>query len=245
MESKQAVAVHHFDPNSLVYAGSSIAYIGPAGDCQVPAFSMLEAPPEVPVGSIARATSIDGGTWEVVRDWRSTPVYRICDGSRYEFGTADSRSAAWDGIGDMPACFTDLPKPGAFYAWDGAAWSFDIGLARAAAVAAVDAKRAEVLASPFEYGGNHFSADAGAIAQIAVMAQLATVAKHAEQPYAAIWTSVEGIDITLDADGMLGLAMAAAARQPAAYRVAAELKSQIAEAMDEAAVAAIVWPQES
>ncbi|WP_321821226.1 MULTISPECIES: DUF4376 domain-containing protein [unclassified Burkholderia] len=243
MESKQAVAVHHFDPNSLVYAGSSVAYIGPAGDCQVPAFAMLEAAPEAPAGSVARATSIVDGTWEIVRDWRSTPVYRIVDGSRYEFRTSDARSAAWDGIGDMPAEFTALQKPDGFYTWDGAAWAFDIVTARAAATAAVDAKRAEVLASPFEYGGNRFSADVGSITQIAAMAQLAAVAKLAEQPYTVIWTSVDGVDVTLDADGMVGLAMAAAARQPAAYQIATQLKSEIVAAGDEAALAAIVWPQ--
>ncbi|RQZ25143.1 DUF4376 domain-containing protein [Burkholderia sp. Bp9017] len=243
MESKEAVAVHHFDPNSLVYAGSSVAYIGPAGDCQVPAFAMLEAAPEAPSGSVARATSIDGGTWEIVRDWRSTAVYRIADGSRYEFGASDARFAAWDGIGDMPAGFTEQQKPDGYYAWDGTAWAFDIVAARAAAVAAVDAKRADVLASPFQYGDNRFNADAGSITQIAAMAQLATVAKLAEQPYTAIWTSADGVDVMLDADGMVGLAMAAAARQPAAYQIATQLKSQIAAAGDEAALAAIVWPQ--
>lgn len=90
MESKQAVAVHHFDPNSLVYVGIGVAYIGPAGDCQVPAFATLEVPPEAPAGSVARAASIVGDTWEIVRDWRSTPVFRIVDGSRYEFGTSDA-----------------------------------------------------------------------------------------------------------------------------------------------------------
>ncbi|WP_396331004.1 DUF4376 domain-containing protein [Burkholderia anthina] len=204
---------------------------------------MLDAVPEEPAGHVARATSIVGGGWEIVRDWRSAPVYRIVDGSRYEFGTSDARSAAWDGIGDMPVAFTELQKPDGYYAWDGAAWAFDIVAARAAAVAAVDAKRAEVLASPFEYDGNRFNADAGSVAQIASTAQLATVAKLAEQPYTAIWTSVDGVDVTLDADGMVGLAMAAAARQPAAYQTATQLKNQIVAADSEAALAAIVWPQ--
>ncbi|HEM8493974.1 TPA: DUF4376 domain-containing protein [Burkholderia multivorans] len=245
MESKQAVAVHHFDPTSLVYTGSSVAYIGPAGDCQVPAFATLNAAPEASAGYVARATSIDSGTWEIVRDWRSTSVYRIVDGSRYEFGTSDARSAAWDGIGDMPAGFTELEKPEGFYVWDGAAWVFDLVAARAAAVAAVDAKRAEILAAPFQYGENRFNADAGSIAQIAAMAQLATVAKLAEQPYTVIWTSADGVDVTLDADGMVGLAMAVAARQPAAYQIATQLKAQIAEAQDEAGLAAIEWPAAS
>lgn len=93
----------------------------------------------------------------------------------------------------MPASFTELQKPDGFYAWDGVAWTFDIVTARADAVAAVDAKRAEVLASPFEYDGNRFNADAGSITQIAAMAQLATVAKLAEKPYTMIWTSADGV----------------------------------------------------
>ncbi|MDN7916130.1 DUF4376 domain-containing protein [Burkholderia cepacia] len=244
MESKEAVAVHHFDPATLVYAGSSVAYIGPAGDRQVPAFAMLDAAPDAPAGHVARATSIEGGTWEVVQDHRSTPIYRTADGSRYEIGVSDTRSAAWDGLGDMPAEFTTLPKPDGCYVWDGSSWTFDIASARAAATAAVDKNRDEVLASPFVYRGSRFSADAGTIAQIASMAQLAAVAKLAEQPYTAIWTSVDGVDVTFDAEGMVGLAMSAAKRQPAAYQVAAQLKSRIAEAQDEAALAAIVWPQQ-
>ncbi|OXI36782.1 DUF4376 domain-containing protein [Burkholderia aenigmatica] len=239
MESKEAVAVHHFDPATLVYAGSSTAYIGPAGDRQVPAFAMLDAAPDAPAGHVARATSIEGGSWEVVQDFRSTPIYRKADGSRYEIGS----SSAWNGIGDMPAEFTALPKPDGCYVWDGSSWAFDIASARAAATVAVDQKRDDVLASPFVYLDSRFSADAGAIAQIASMAQLAAVAKLAEKPCTVIWTSVDGVDITLDADGMVGLAMAAAERQPAAYQVAAQLKTRIAEAQDEAALAAIVWPQ--
>lgn len=239
MESKEAVAVHHFDPATLVYAGSSTAYIGPAGDRQVPAFAMLDAAPDAPAGHVARATSIEGGSWEVVQDYRSTPIYRTADGSRYEIGS----SSTWNGIGDMPSEFTTLPKPDGCYVWDGSSWAFDIASARAAAMAAVDKKRDDVLASPFVYRESRFSADAGAIAQIASMAQLAAVAKLAEKPYMVIWTSVDSVDVTLDADGMVGLAMAAAERQPVAYQVAAQLKSRIAEAQDEAALAAIVWPQ--
>ncbi|QTD89476.1 DUF4376 domain-containing protein [Burkholderia anthina] len=243
MESRNETPVYHFDPNSLVYTGVSAAHIGPAGDCHVPAFATLERAPEAVAGCVARATSIDGGTWEIVRDWRSTPIFRVSDGSRYEFGPSDARSAAWDGLGDMPASFTELPRPDGFYAWDGTAWTFDIVAARAAAAAFVDAKRAEVLASPFEYGEHRFSADAGSLTQIAAMAQLATVAKLASQPYTAIWTSADGVDVPLDAEGMVGLAMAVAARQPAAYQIATQLKKQVAAAGDEAALAAIVWPQ--
>lgn len=243
MENKEAVPIYHFDPSDLVYTGFSTAHIGPAGDVQVPAFAMLDAPPKAPAGYVTRATSIVGGSWAFVRDWRSTPVYRVVDGSQCEFGTSDAHSAEWDGIGDMPASFTELQKPDGFCAWNGAAWAFDVVAARAAAVAAVDVKRDEVLASPFVYGENRFNADPGSIAQIAAMAQLATVAKLAEQPYEAIWTSADGVDVMLDADGMVGLAMAAAARQPAVYQTATQLKNQIAVAVDEAALAAIVWPQ--
>ncbi|MDS0859956.1 DUF4376 domain-containing protein [Burkholderia pseudomultivorans] len=235
--------IYHFDPNDLAYTGFSTTHVGPAGDVQVPAFAMLDAPPEAPAGYVARATSIVGGCWEIVRDWRSTAVYRIADGSQYEFGTSDARSPAWDGIGDIPASFTEVQKPNGFYAWNGTAWEFDVVAARAAAVADVEAKRAEVLVSPFEYDGHRFNADAGSVAQIASMAQLATVAKLAKQPYTAIWTSADGVDVILDADGMVGLAMAAAARQPAAYQIATQLKNQIEAASDEAALAAIVWPQ--
>ncbi|WP_179894885.1 DUF4376 domain-containing protein [Burkholderia sp. JKS000303] len=204
---------------------------------------MLDAAPEAPAGYVARVTSIAGGTWEVVRDYRSTAIYRIADGSLYEFGVSDAQSISWNGLGEIPAVFTEQPKPAGFFVWDGSTWVFDLEAARAAALADVDAKRDEVLASPFVYDGNRFNADAGSVAQIASMAQLATVAKLAEQPYTAIWTSADGVDVTLDADGMVGLAMAAAARQPVAYQIATQLKNQIASADNEAALAAIVWPQ--
>ncbi|MDS0794711.1 DUF4376 domain-containing protein [Burkholderia pseudomultivorans] len=243
MEDNGVVAIHHFDPSTLVYVGSGVAYIGPAGDCQVPAFAMLDAAPEAPAGYVARATSIDSGKWEVVEDYRSTPIYRTADGSRYEFGSSDARSAAWDGIGAMPAEFTSLTKPDGCYVWDGLSWKFDIAAARTAAASAIDRKRDEVLASPFLYGDHQFNADAGSIAQVAALAQLAAVAKLAGEAYSAVWTSADGVDVTFDADGMVGLAMAAAARQPAAYQTATQLKNQIAEAQDEAALAAIAWPQ--
>nr|WP_057928431.1 DUF4376 domain-containing protein [Burkholderia ambifaria] len=243
MENKEAVAVHQFDPNTLVYTGSRAAYIGPIGDYQVPAFAMLEAPPDAPAGYVARSTSVAGGEWEVVLDFRSTPIYRTADGSRYEFGAPLADSTSWDGIGDLPAALTTSAKPDGFYVWDGSAWVFDLASARAAAISSVDRQRDELLASPFTYGEHRFNADAAAISKIATMAQLATVAKQAEQPYMAIWTSVDGIDVMLDADGMVGLAMAAAARQPAVYQIASQLKSEIAAAEDEAALAAIAWPQ--
>ncbi|KVL03029.1 hypothetical protein WS94_15020 [Burkholderia territorii] len=77
------------------------------------------------------------------------------------------------------------------------------------------------------------------------MAPLETVAKATEPPYSVIWTSADGIDVTLDADGMVDLAMGVAARHPNVHQIAAQRKAQIAEAHDEAELVAIKWPAAS
>ncbi|MCA8059484.1 DUF4376 domain-containing protein [Burkholderia cepacia] len=243
MSDHDTTTIYHFDPETLVFTGSGPALTGPAGDVQLPAFSSTISPGDVPAGKVARATSIEGMEWVLVDDSRTTPMYRTADGVPYDLGAMLPGGERWNGFGGIPASLTALAKPVGHYAWNGTSWAFDLASARAAAVAAVDARREEVLASPFAYNGNSFSSDAGAISRIASMAQLATVAKLAGQPYTAIWSAVDGSNVELDADGTVALAMAAAARQPSAYQVAAQLKSQIAEAQDEATLAAIAWPQ--
>ncbi|HEY2605033.1 MAG TPA: DUF4376 domain-containing protein [Paraburkholderia sp.] len=236
-------SIYHFDPVRLFYTGSSDAHIGPMGDVQLPAFSTLGSPGDVPAGKVAIATSIHGDGWAFVDDNRAVPIYRTADGSLYEFGSPLPASTAWSGIGDVPPGLTVMPKPDGCYTWDGSNWVFDLTLARAAASAEIEAKRLAALASPFAYGDHQFNADTGSIAQIASMAQLAAVAKVTAQPYSAIWTAVDGTDVPLDEDGVIALAMAAAARQPAIQQIAARLKAQIAAAQDEEALAAVAWPQ--
>ncbi|MBJ9752717.1 DUF4376 domain-containing protein [Burkholderia cepacia] len=243
MSDHDTTTIYHYDPETLAFTGSGPAPIGPAGDIQVPAFSSTISPGNVPAGKVARAASIECAEWVLVDDNRATTVYRTSDGSTYHLGDPLANGLVWNGLGDIPATLTTSPKPAGHYAWNGSDWVFDLPAARAAAVAAVDEKRDEVLASPFVYDGNSFSADAAAISHIASMAQLATVAKLAGQPYTAIWSTIDGTSVELDADGMVALAMAAATRQPSIYQVASQLKSSIAEAQDEAALAAIVWPQ--
>ncbi|MCW3583832.1 DUF4376 domain-containing protein [Burkholderia cenocepacia] len=243
MSDHDTTTIYHFDPETLVFTGSGLALTGPAGDVQLPAFSSTIAPGDIPAGKVARAASIECTEWVLVDDNRTTPVYRTADGTSYHLGDPLADGVVWGGLGDIPVTLTTVPKPAGHYAWNGSDWVFDLPAARAAAAAAVDEKRDEVLASPFAYDGKSFSADAAAISHIASMAQLATVAKLAGQPYTAIWSTIDGTSVELDADGMVALAMAAATRQPSIYQVAAQLKSRIAEAQDEAALAAIVWPQ--
>ncbi|WP_321883616.1 DUF4376 domain-containing protein [Burkholderia cepacia] len=243
MSNQDTTTIYHFDPETLVFTGSGTALIGPAGDIQLPAFSSTIGPGEVPAGKVARAASIECSNWSFVDDNRTTPVFMTADGARYALNSPLPDGSRWDGLGEIPGSLTTSAKPAGHFTWDGAKWVFDLGTARLYANAAVDAKRDEVLASPFVYDGNRFSSDAGSISHIASMAQLAAVAKLANQPYTAIWSTVDGGNVELDADGTVALAMAAAARQPSAYQIAAQLKGKIAEAEDEAALAAITWPQ--
>lgn len=65
------------------------------------------------------------GTWTVLADNRTTPLYLTADGSRY---TIDQVVAgeSFNGVGPVPAWLTATAKPGKFYNWTSGVWVLDI-----------------------------------------------------------------------------------------------------------------------
>lgn len=239
------MTVYHFDPVTLLYTGSSDAHIGPKGDMQLPAFSSLVSPGDIPIGKVAQAQSVSDGTaagWRLVDDHRDEAIFLTSDGSRYEFGAPLLGVAGWNGLGDIPDGLTTMEKPSGSYSWSGNGWVFDLNLARSAALAAVNAKLVEVLSAPFTYNGQQFAADPASLSQWAAKASLAAVAKQTGQSYMTVCVAIDGSVVELDADGMIALAMAAAAREPAAHKTAQQLRAQIAVADTQAMLGGVTWP---
>ncbi|WP_321933721.1 DUF4376 domain-containing protein [Burkholderia cenocepacia] len=243
MEQLKETIVYHFDDRTGAYVGSGTAIVGPAGDVQIPAFATTQPAPDVPDGHVARLTSNAAGdeAWIAVQDWRHADLYRTVDGKPYVVGQPVD-DLAWDGLGELPAALTTVAPPGRFYAWSNGTWSFDLSAARDAAVADINLERDRRQIAPFEYGGHRFNADANAIANIASATMLASIAKQHEQPYSIDWSTADGAEVTLDADGVIALAAALNGHIANLHATARDLKAAIGAATSQAELTAIVWP---
>lgn len=113
-----ATKVYHFDDATGVYTGEG-QLIGPAGDVQVPAFSLLTAPPAAADGFVARAVTSAAGdvSWVTARDYRSVDVYRTSDGTQVRIGDELDGGSVWTGLGQLPDTLTSTARPGAAYTW--------------------------------------------------------------------------------------------------------------------------------
>lgn len=80
------------------------------------------------------------GTWAVLADNRTTPLYLTADGSRYTIDQEVS-GESFNGVGPVPVWLTTTAKPGQFYNWTSDAWVLDIAAqladAQATQVAAI------------------------------------------------------------------------------------------------------------
>ncbi|WP_416053143.1 DUF4376 domain-containing protein [Cupriavidus basilensis] len=246
MEHAETV-IYHCDPATGEFLGSGAAYIGPAGDVQVPAFATVTPSPECPEGHVAVMVGapdpIDHTCqWAVVMDWRGEALYSTADGSAFEFGLG---TLAWHGLGDLPEQLTSEPRPSAFHIWLEGAWTFDLVLARAAKVAEINAERARREVTTFPYAGKRFDADEQSEKRIVSATQLASLAKNAGRAFSMAWTAADNTEVELDADALVDLALALAAHRDGCHRTAKLLKDVAAVAGDEAALAAITWPDDT
>lgn len=243
MEHAETI-IYHCDPATGEFLGSGPAYVGPAGDVQVPAFASVTPPPGGPEGQVAVMLGVPDPVdhscqWAVVTDWRGTALYRTADGTAFEFGQGD---LAWHGLGDLPEQLTSEPRPSAFHVWAADAWTFDLVLARAAKVAEINAERARREVATFPYAGKRFDASDQSEKRIVSATQLASLAKTAGRAFTMAWTAADNTEVELDADALVDLALALAAYRDGCHRAAKLLKDAAATAGDEAALAAIVWP---
>lgn len=239
--AQDQTTIFHSDPSTGEYVGTGIAFIGPAGDIQVPAFAAINSPPDVPEGFVARRSGPvnEAGEceWEIIQDWRGTQLYRTADGSMVDF--ADLRET-WSGLGDLPPGLTDTPRPSSSYIWD-SGWRFDIDLAKAVRTAEIDAERVSRESGSFGYQGKYFAADTDAERRMVSAAQMASVALSTGRAFSMTWPALDGSQVELDANGVVDLVMALAAHRDNCARMANELKAAVEKAQTEAELATVVW----
>lgn len=240
--------VFHFDPVTREFRGAGPALAGPAGDIQVPAFATLTAPPEQSADScmIAIAGEVDPVAhtcvWGEAQSWRGQRLYRTSDGAAVNIG-ADGIEG-WPGIGHIPEGLTGDPRPSTFYVWTGGAWSFDLVSAKEKKLALLSKECMERQASSFRSGAQTFPADATSVSTILSAAQIASVAKAAQQDYRAFVSTASGAVVELDADSLIALALALGEHQGNCRKTAEMLKAAVKAATDEVSLEAVAWPNE-
>lgn len=92
------------------------------------------------------------------------------------------------------------------------------------------------------WGGSSFDADERAQARIHGAVQLASMAIAAGSPFTLDWTLADNTVRTLSAADVVALGGALAMQIRVAHEVARSLRASIENAIDAAAVAAVVWP---
>lgn len=123
----------NYHPHTGVYLSAGIADDNPLDpdDPLVPGYATPQSPPQTESGWVAAYVGGDGsvpqnwpdGAWEVVRDYRSVPLFHTADGKAFALG-----EEFW-GVGDLPAGLTDVPRPSRAHVWSGAEWVLDAALA--------------------------------------------------------------------------------------------------------------------
>jgi hypothetical protein len=87
-----------------------------------------EAPPaDLPTGFVARIAAFgqpDSG-WKAVHDWRGATLYRCADGQAIALDAHGAGLADWDGLGSLPAGYTEQPRPSAYHVWQQGTWRLD------------------------------------------------------------------------------------------------------------------------
>lgn len=236
--------IYHVDPTTSEFLRAEPALMGPAGDIQVPAFATLTTPPEASPGNIAVVIGeIDlvthACTWTSVKSWRGIVVYRKGDGSSVAIGPRGIGD--WTGLGDLPSVFTEDPRPSDFHVWRADTWMLDVELAKDAKRAEIDAECSTRQACPFLSGDYQFAATPAATAQILSAAQFAGVAKLAGREYTAFLSTADGLNVLLNADQLIDVAMSLGEHQAAVQFMAERLKADVAGASDVESLSAIVW----
>lgn len=107
---------------------------------------------------------------------------------------------------------------------------------------AINAKRDELETSGFTYNGKTFDSDQRSTDRIQIAALAAQTALMTSQPFSIDWTAKDNSVVTLDAQGMLGLATAFAQYGATLHATAKALKAQVDAATTVEKVEAVQWP---
>ncbi|MDB0543058.1 tail fiber assembly protein [Ralstonia solanacearum] len=124
--------IHHYDHVTGEWLKPGAADENPLDPDSplIPAYATPTDPPVVTEGSVALYLDAGGaaarnwwdGAWQVWADFRAAPLYRIADGTVYDY------SGAYSGIGPLPADLTQQARPSAAHIWDGTDWQLDEAL---------------------------------------------------------------------------------------------------------------------
>lgn len=107
--------------------------------------------------------------------------------------------------------------------------------------AEITAARNKAITSGFEYMGKSIDSDRDSVMAITGAAVAALAASAAGLPYSVTWTCADDSTITLDANGVLGLAVGLAIYADAQHTKGRPLKDAIKASATDEEVAAIVW----
>lgn len=124
--------IFNYHPLTGEYLGAGVADENPLqhDDPIVPGYATPTAPPphvetstvvyRDPAGRAPK--NWQEGSWAPVPDYRTVPLYRTTDGTRFDLG------AEYNGLGDLPSFLTDEPRPSAAYKWVNDEWALDVAL---------------------------------------------------------------------------------------------------------------------
>lgn len=112
---------------------------------------------------------------------------------------------------------------------------------KAAMRAELIAQRNASITSGFAYLGKTIDSDRDSVMSITGAAVAALAAKAAGLPYSVDWTCADDSVLTLDADGVLGMAVTLAMFADAQHAKARPLKEAIKNAADVSTIEAVKW----
>lgn len=205
-------------------------------------------PPSVPAGQLARWKSPhdpyadlawrNDGQWFVTEDHRGSDLY-TSDG-KYELG-ADYQGASYEGVGPVPGWLATSARPSTAHNLIDGLWVLDEAAALAAAksekLLQIDASRDQAIAAGFEHAGSRYDSDSKSIQRISAIATLALMDPEYSTPYITADNSI----VTLDAEAIGALSIAAAQHESSLVFGARQLKDLVLAAQTVEEVAAVVW----
>jgi len=222
--------IHHYDPNTFEYIGTSVPDIDPLdGTPMIPAFATLAAlPTSIPKNKVA--------IFDVANDlWSTTDDHR---GTVYD--TATGQSETWDKLASLPAGKTPLaPTDPANESWDAASstWKIDIAKVKSAKIAQVKDDYQAALDAGVTYSGALFQSDAKSISTLTET--MTAISNGWPLPTAFTWIDSANKSHPANLAFLKGLSVAMANHKSALFSRLYAAKSKINSAKTPAAVKAV------
>ena len=175
-------------------------------------------------------------------------LYQYDNSGRYlgEVTVAESYGGA-DDFGQIPQS-TELKPASRYHVFDGKKWTQSGSVYQAAVEVAKQDKRVELnnmrdqkMAAGFLFMEKRFDSDTQSVQKINGAATMALIARTENQPFSMTWTTKDNLEISLNADQMIGLGVHCAAYIDRLHHQCVTIKEELMALASLKEIAELAW----